>query len=82
MQLQSSEQNSRVLWFQLAGSGNRTKKRKSAKRNTEAVTQNKTRTSKDGAISKAQKAQNIFLEKNLKFSTIFFFGKCRQCRKM
>ena len=29
---------------------------------------NKTRTSKVGAISKAQKAQNIFFEKNLKFS--------------
>ena len=28
---------------------------------------NKTRTSKVGAISKPQKAQNIFLEKNLKF---------------
>ena len=28
---------------------------------------NKTRTSKVGAISKAQKAQNNFLEKNLKF---------------
>ena len=30
--------------------------------------ENKTRTSKVGAISKAQKAQNIFFEKNLKFS--------------
>ena len=36
--------------------------------------ENKTRTSKVGAISKAQKAQNNFLEKNLKFS-IFFFQK-------
>ena len=37
---------------------------------------NKTRTSKVGAISKAQKAQNIFLEKNLKFLKVFSFGKC------
>ena len=36
--------------------------------------ENKTRTSKVGAISKAQKAQNFFLEKNLKF-LIFFFRK-------
>ena len=36
---------------------------------------NKTRTSKVGAISKAQKEQNIFLEKNLKFSKIFLFRK-------
>ena len=35
---------------------------------------NKTRTSKVGAISKAQKAQNIFFEK-LKFSNFFFFRK-------
>ena len=33
---------------------------------------NKTRTSKVGAISKAQKAQNIFFEKNLKFSKKIF----------
>ena len=37
--------------------------------------ENKTGTSKVGAISKAQKAQNIFLEKNLKFSKKFFFRK-------
>ena len=36
---------------------------------------NKTGTSQVGAISKAQKAQNIFLEKNLKFSKNFFFRK-------
>ena len=36
---------------------------------------NKTGTSQVGAISKAQKAQNIFLEKNLKFLKIFFFRK-------
>ena len=36
---------------------------------------NKTRTSKVGAISKAQKAQNIFFEKNLEFSKIFLFRK-------
>ena len=49
---------------------------------------NKTRTSKVGAISKAQKAQNIFFEKklvifekNLKFSENFFLGKCRTVPK-
>ena len=36
---------------------------------------NKTETSKVGAISKAQKAQNIFFEKNLKFL------KCRIVQK-
>ena len=35
----------------------------------------KTRTSKVGAISKAQKAQNIIFGKNLKFSKIFLFRK-------
>ena len=40
---------------------------------------NKTGTSKVGAISKAQKAQNIFLEKN--FRKIFSFGKCRTVPK-
>ena len=38
---------------------------------------NKTGTSKVGAISKAQKAQNIFFGKNLKFSKNFSFGKSR-----
>ena len=39
---------------------------------------NKTRTSEVGAISKAQKAQNIFWEKNLKVLKIFFsFKKSR-----
>ena len=38
-------------------------------------TNNKTRTPQVGAISKAQKAQNIFLEKNLKFSKKNFFRK-------
>ena len=38
---------------------------------------NKTGTSQVGAISRAQKAQNIFLEKNLKFSKKISFGKCR-----
>ena len=36
---------------------------------------NKTRTSKVGAISKAQKAQNNFLEKNLKILKFFFLQK-------
>ena len=36
---------------------------------------NKTGTPQVGAISKAQKAQNIFLEKNLKFSKKNFFRK-------
>ena len=50
-------------------------------RSTAPKTLNKTRTSKVGAISKAQKAQNIFLEKN----EFFFFqkkshsaGKCKR----
>ena len=51
----------------------------------ERRTINKTRTSKVGAISKAQKAQNIFLEKNLKFSKNFFFRKMshsvEKCKK-
>ena len=42
---------------------------------------NKTGTSQVGAISKAQKAQNIFLEKNLKFSKKNSFGKCRTVPK-
>ena len=42
---------------------------------------NKTRTPQVGAISKAQKAQNIFLEKNLKFSKKNSFGKCRTVPK-
>ena len=42
-----------------------------------AECRNKTGTSKVGAISKAQKAQNIFFGKNLKFSK-----KVAQCRKM
>ena len=42
---------------------------------------NKTGTSQVGAISKAQKAQNIFLEKNLKFSKKISFGKCRTVPK-
>ena len=36
---------------------------------------NKTRTFKNGAISKAQKAQNNFLEKNLKFLKKIFLSK-------
>ena len=36
---------------------------------------NKTRTPQVGAISKAQKAQNIFLEKNLKFTKKIVFRK-------
>ena len=44
---------------------------------------NKTGTSQVGAISKAQKAQNIFLEKNLKFSKKKFLSEnVAQCRKM
>ena len=37
---------------------------------------NKTGTSKVGAVSKAQKAQNIFFEKNEIFEN-YSFGKCR-----
>ena len=37
------------------------------------VIENKTRTSKVGAIFKAQKVQNIFLKKKLEFFGIFFF---------
>ena len=36
---------------------------------------NKTRTSKVGAISKAQKAQKTFFEKKLKILSNFFFEK-------
>ena len=43
--------------------------------------ENKTRTPQVGAISKAQKAQNIFLEKNLKFSEKKISGKCRTVPK-
>ena len=42
---------------------------------------NKTGTSKVGAISKAQKAQNIFFGKKLKFSKKCFFQKCRTVTK-
>ena len=38
---------------------------------------NKTGTSKVGAISKAQKAQDFFLKKNLKFLIFFSLRKCR-----
>ena len=38
---------------------------------------NKTRTSKVGAISKAQKPQNIFFWKKLEFFDFFSFKKCR-----
>ena len=38
---------------------------------------NKTGTSQVGAISKAQKAQNFFLEKNLNFRKKNSFGICR-----
>ena len=48
------------------------------KRNIDSVKKNfninNTGTSKVGAISKAQKAQNIFFKKKLEF---FSFGKCR-----
>ena len=37
---------------------------------------NKTGTSQVGAISKAQKALNIFFGKNLEILETFFFGKC------
>ena len=40
---------------------------------------NKTRTSNVGAISKAQKAQNIFCKKLEIFE--IFFGKCRELPK-
>ena len=44
---------------------------------------NKTRTSKVGAISKAQKAQNIFFGKKLEiFENIFLSENVAQCRKM
>ena len=42
---------------------------------------NKMRTSKVGAISKAQKAQNIFVEKKLEIFENFSFGKCRTVPK-
>ena len=38
-------------------------------------------TSKVGAISKAQKAQNIFFGKNLKFSKIFLYRKMSHSAK-
>ena len=50
---------------------------KTVEKTTFEQTQNKTRTSKVGAISKAQKAQNNFLGKNLKFLNNFFFKKSR-----
>ena len=43
---------------------------------------NKTGTSRVGAVSKAQKAQNIFLEKNLKFRKKILSESVAQCRKM
>ena len=44
---------------------------------------NKTGTSQVGAISKAQKAQNIFLEKKLEIFEKFFLSEIvAQCRKM
>ena len=43
--------------------------------NPEMQQMSKTRTSKVGAISKAEKAQNIFYGKNLKFLKFFFFRK-------
>ena len=50
-----------------------------------AIVLNKTRMSKVGAITKAQNAQNIFLEKNLKLSKIFLFRKmshsAEKCKK-
>ena len=49
------------------------KPQKSILKQNEAI--NKTGTSQVGAIFKAQKAQNIFLEKNLKFSKIFFLSE-------
>ena len=43
---------------------------------------NKTRTPQVGAISKAQKAQNIFFGKKLEiFEKKFSFGKCRTVPK-
>ena len=43
---------------------------------------NKTGTSQVGAISKAQKAQNIFFGKKLEiFEKYFSFGKCRTVPK-
>ena len=42
---------------------------------------NKTRTSKVGAISKAQKAQNIFLEKIDIFENFFFHKKSHSAKK-
>ena len=43
--------------------------------------ENKTRTSKVGAISKAQKAQNIFLEKIVIFEKKFFQKKSHSAGK-
>ena len=46
------------------------------------VSVNKTGTSKVGAISKAQKAQNIFFGKKLEIFENFFLSKnVAQCRK-
>ena len=44
--------------------------------------ENKTGMSKVGAISEAQKAQNIFFEKKLEIFENFAFGKCRIMPKM
>ena len=47
------------------------------------TTTNKTRTPQVGAISKAQKAQNIFLEKNFEiFEKKILSENVAQCRKM
>ena len=43
---------------------------------------NKTRTFKVGAISKAQKAQNIFLEEKLEILIFFLSENVAYCRKM
>ena len=49
----------------------------------ELGTINKTGTSQVGAISKAQKAQNIFFGEKLEiFEKIFLSEKVAQCRKM
>ena len=47
------------------------------------IAKNKTGTSQVGAISKAQKAQNIFLEKKLEiFEKKILSENVAQCRKM
>ena len=46
------------------------------------TTKNKTGTSKVGAISKAQKAQNIFLRKLEIFEIFFLSENVAQCQKM